>query len=351
MSHVVPSVMRTGSWFGSWQVSSCGRVRNTFGVISRGSIQGCGYRRVLLTTLFGQKSFLVHRLVAYAFHGLPPTPQHVVNHKDFDRANNCIENLEYVTHTENVQHAVSAGKLRGRTLCKAVRARLAGDPSGMWHYFSSSQDAALAAGVCATSVSKCCHGKIASCKGSEFQFVVPPDLPGERWVEAVCSHTGAIISDCKVSSLGRIHGPAGSKTYGWSQAAGYRSFRLNGKTQFIHRVVICSFLGRASLVNKHCLVEVHHEDGNKANNRIENLRVVTRSENVRHAWRMRSSNAVEAKRRPVEGRQQGTNSWHKFNSVTEAADHVGTNVGCVSQCCSGSSTICRWVGVEIQSTG
>jgi hypothetical protein len=55
----------------------------------------------------------VHRLVASAFipnpDGLP-----FVNHKDSDRTNNSVSNLEWCTHQENVAHAKAAGRLTGR---------------------------------------------------------------------------------------------------------------------------------------------------------------------------------------------------------------------------------------------
>lgn len=56
----------------------------------------------------------VHRIVCRAWHGPPPTPQHEVNHKDFDKTNNHPDNLEWVTRVENVRHAARAGRVGGR---------------------------------------------------------------------------------------------------------------------------------------------------------------------------------------------------------------------------------------------
>lgn len=39
----------------------------------------------------------VHRIVATAFHGVAPTPQHVVDHIDTNRRNNRPENLRWIT--------------------------------------------------------------------------------------------------------------------------------------------------------------------------------------------------------------------------------------------------------------
>lgn len=43
----------------------------------------------------------VHRIVAFAFLGQPPTPDHVVDHIDTNRRNNRPENLRWVTKLEN----------------------------------------------------------------------------------------------------------------------------------------------------------------------------------------------------------------------------------------------------------
>ena len=54
------------------------------------------------------KAAQVHRLVAAAF--MPkPSPAHQVNHKDGDKHNNNIENLEWVTQRENTKHAYENG--------------------------------------------------------------------------------------------------------------------------------------------------------------------------------------------------------------------------------------------------
>lgn len=51
----------------------------------------------------------VHQLVAEAFFG-PILAGHEVNHIDTNRHNNVLTNLEYLTHTGNVRHAVALGR-------------------------------------------------------------------------------------------------------------------------------------------------------------------------------------------------------------------------------------------------
>ncbi len=47
-------------------------------------------------------SHLIHRIVAFAFLGSPPSDKHVVDHIDGDRRNNRVENLRWVTRLDNV---------------------------------------------------------------------------------------------------------------------------------------------------------------------------------------------------------------------------------------------------------
>ena len=49
----------------------------------------------------------VHRLVAMAFLGEPPSDKVEVNHKDGNKENNAIGNLEWVTRSENMKHAIA----------------------------------------------------------------------------------------------------------------------------------------------------------------------------------------------------------------------------------------------------
>ena len=60
-----------------------------------------------------RRQFRVHQLVTDAFLG--PCPKgYEVNHKDCDRRNNHLDNLEYVTPAENMQHAIRNGRLLHR---------------------------------------------------------------------------------------------------------------------------------------------------------------------------------------------------------------------------------------------
>lgn len=65
--------------------------------------QGKTYQSYRISLNGVPKNFLVHRIVACSFIGFS---KKAVNHKDGNIFNNKIQNLEFVTHTRNVQHAL-----------------------------------------------------------------------------------------------------------------------------------------------------------------------------------------------------------------------------------------------------
>jgi hypothetical protein len=66
----------------------------------------------------------VHRIIATAFHGEPPTKGHVVDHIDTNKRNNRPENLRWVTRLENVLlNPITARRIA--KICGSIEAFLA----------------------------------------------------------------------------------------------------------------------------------------------------------------------------------------------------------------------------------
>lgn len=101
---------------GIYQVSNLGRVkrakagRNTkIGRMLKPRTDKAGYTLACFYRNGRSKWFLIHRLVAFAFLGDPPTPEHQVNHKNSIRDDNRVVNLEWVTRSENIRHGFKSG--------------------------------------------------------------------------------------------------------------------------------------------------------------------------------------------------------------------------------------------------
>jgi hypothetical protein len=78
--------------------------------ILKPSISKKGYHSVELIKNKKGVKIAIHRLVAIAF---IPNPENKpeVNHKDLDKSNNHVDNLEWCTHVENMRHANENGRM------------------------------------------------------------------------------------------------------------------------------------------------------------------------------------------------------------------------------------------------
>jgi hypothetical protein len=93
----------------NYEVSKEGVVRNiTTKIIIKGGISTSGYKMVSLHINGKRVNKQVHRLVALAFIDNPEDKSQV-NHKDSDKLNNHINNLEWVTPKENMKHYYENG--------------------------------------------------------------------------------------------------------------------------------------------------------------------------------------------------------------------------------------------------
>ncbi len=102
----------------TYEISDLGMVRRIgkrqgarVGRIMSNWVNSNGYLSVQLSKNGKGRATPVHIAVARTFLG-PPPPGHEVNHKDADRTNPRLTNLEYVTHLENMQHCISLGRFR-----------------------------------------------------------------------------------------------------------------------------------------------------------------------------------------------------------------------------------------------
>ena len=167
---------------GLYQVSDRGNVRSvdrhvphkTFGkkfckgVVIEPHITNAGYLRVNLCKENRYKSFSVHRLVAEAFLTTCDITDLQVNHKDEDKKNNSVENLEWVTKQENNNYGTKVDRQAQKVKIPVLQYDKEGNLIGEW---KSATDAEKAlSGKFTGAISHCINGKTKSAFGFIWKF-------------------------------------------------------------------------------------------------------------------------------------------------------------------------------------
>ncbi len=171
---------------GLYQVSNFGRVKslNYHQTGKEGLKQTkknrCGYLFVQLFKNSHKKNLTVHRLVGAAF---IPNPENLpcINHKDCNRTNNNVSNLEWCTYEYNTNYGdcikkrIETKNKRGVIGAekKVVQVSLDNVPIKIWSNIKKTESI----GTDASRVSKCCRGIKKSHRGYKWLFFLPPALP------------------------------------------------------------------------------------------------------------------------------------------------------------------------------
>ena len=110
---------------------------------------------------------------------------------------------------------------------------------------------------------------------------------------------------------------------------GYQSVYAGGSTQLVHRLVAETWLD-----NPNHRSDVNHINGDKDDNRVENLEWVTHSQNMYHAHR---TGLIKPKRTKVRCVETG----EIYESISECARRIGGEKGSIAHCLSGERSTCR----------
>lgn len=239
----------------------------------KGSIKS-GYKSVKLTIDGVKKDYLVHRLVAITFIPIDDMDNMQVNHKDGNRENNCLNNLEWVTSSQNILHSWKNSNRQKRKVQKSNNINILDNPN--WKQY----------------------------------------LDTNYYI----SNTG----ECVNIKTNKILNPS-------QTANGYLKYSLyinkRSVNILIHVLVYKLFHPEEVF---HDNEQINHIDGNKKNNCIDNLEKITNSNNMLHSCYHLKQNIVQVGQYTLDNE-----CLNIYPSISEAGRKTGYNIGGISQAING----------------
>lgn len=272
-----------------------------------------GYPAVTLSNDHTKKTFPVHRLVALTFienkDNLP-----VVNHKDGDRQNNKITNLEWTSLSGNAIHAIKTLNIKRQGI-EIMQYDMLGN-------FIAKYDTVLDA------------AKAVNSSGTSFQRLPKSFVWKRQDIIEEIQPDGKEHPDYPgyiVTRDGRIYSTKTNKfLVQKSHPSGYLRVNITkGKLVDIavHTLVASTYLERTS--DK---TQVNHKDRNKCNNCIENLEWVSGQENMQHVLH---TDTRHIHRKSVKQFNLAGEELNTFNSIKEAANFVKVSEVGIGLACRG----------------
>ena len=135
-----------------------------------------GYQYVNFKINGKNTNFAVHRIVANAF--IPnPNGYTEVNHKDYDKTNNCVENLEWVSSSQNSKHSYL--KQENHT-ARGKKVKQYSKDGDFIKTFETVSEAAREMGCSISAISNCCLGRTKTSQGYLWSFVESSTTKYER---------------------------------------------------------------------------------------------------------------------------------------------------------------------------
>jgi len=303
--------------FPNYEVSTLGTVRNSnTGRILKLTCKG-GYMFTGLCQNSNGKTLAVHRLVALAFIDNPENkPQ--VNHKDKNRGNNNVANLEWSTASENNIHRSTNEIQTTNQQVKVWRIDINTDEklelydsiylAAQWIVSNNSE---LSIDTVKSGISCASRGVYKSSFGYKWIMYEYANLDDELWKPVTIN--GQTYEKYFVSNLGRFKNYKGIIMENYKpHHSGYIFVRVDIIKHALHRIIASTFVENLEPEINNV---VNHIDGNKLNNSAANLEWTTIKGNNIHNHKC---GFIKYHTRKIGQYDLAMNKIKEFGSIVEA---------------------------------
>jgi hypothetical protein len=325
-----PEEWRAVLWEGNetfYEVSDKGRVRNTkTDRIKKNKLSDTGYHRISLFVNKKEKTIYTHRLVATIF--LPNLNNYSdVNHKNKNRIDNRLENLEWSTRSQNIKHNYT---MKFNVHKKALNQYDLDD--NFIKTFNSIKETADNMSVDTSLIHKHLIGKVKQIKGYKLRYVTENEKIEIKELEKMCKKNNIMVKVIKnninylILSDGRVYTKKNKRFLKQRLIGGYKAVYIRVKPYKVHRLVAEAFVKNPK--NKPI---VNHKDLNKINNDYRNLEWVTNRENMKHA----SDTGKGGTARKVRQLTLDKEFIKQFANIRLASKQTGVNPNCIIAVCRG----------------
>jgi hypothetical protein len=169
----------------NYYVSNFGRIKNKKRIL-KPIIDNNGYYNI--------NGKLIHIIVANNFID-NPNNYNIVNHKDGNKLNNNIENLEWVTQQMNVIHAIN------NQLRKNIKKIVLVENNEIIKIFNSCMEASKELNVNCRSINKCCKGELKTCGEKKLTFKYLDDNNNDKNVNKKNNNVNLNIKNKKPKKI------------------------------------------------------------------------------------------------------------------------------------------------------
>ena len=160
---------------GMFEASDMGRIKNTWtGKVLKQGTNSKGYKTISINVLGQKYTREVHRLVAAAFIEGDHTGMDV-HHKDANKTNNRLSNLEYCTRKKNIEYAIRDGVMKPNGFGnKPIKVRCIENGK----IYNSLNECSRELNIDQSCISQYLKGNLKTCKGYTFERAEEGDSDG-----------------------------------------------------------------------------------------------------------------------------------------------------------------------------